>query len=210
MKNVVLVNYNQEEQIKELETRHKAIKVSAGDFHAGIIEFVEKVRDNQSVISKAFLGRDIFLSAARQIVYSYKELKNIEGNLERKDENIDEIRDAMGLVFFMNTKAFLELVKKYTKYPIDTKFKDLSRDISLVRNCYAHFYEKEYLGGSRVFVRLDPNQPINDIETGLYKLEIFDLMGEKICELTFSLDLFYFFIEEIFIKIKNNYSEYIL
>jgi hypothetical protein len=196
MRYCVSVNTEQEKQQKDLEEARDGATREKDDLYETITGFVSEIRANhQDVIEKPHIYP--ILDCIKQISFSFKEFKKAKSH---GGESMNEAEDnelAMVLVFFLNAKAFLELIKKYTNYKVD---KDLFRDTKKIRDFLVHFYEKEN-EQEKFFVSLIITRGLGDIseleaknvDTGLVENQI-----------RFSLDLFYFAIRDIFKSLKDS------
>lgn len=209
MRYCVIKNIQQDEQLEQLGELHdKTIKNSKDDFKDLIRQLVSDIRTKTPVLIERPYINQIFISA-NQIVYSFNKFKEAKkepffdidekGNIIDINKELDKEEEAMVLVFFMNAKAFIDLIKRYTKIDIDD---ELVKDITMIRNCLAHFYDKK-IEQREYFVNLS-------IEKGLREysvLHAFDINSrELVYEICFSLDLFYFSLKSIFEQLKNNTS----
>lgn len=209
MKYYVFKNDNQKGQISKLESFSDSFKKETNDFKENIIELVSFIRENKPELAKKAYMYQIF-SSANQIVYSYKLFKEAKadplfeidasGNIQNSKKDFDKQEESMALVFFINAKAFLELVKNFTSIERNDDFNDLFQSITIIRNYFAHYYEKDF-EKRKCFINLW-------IQRGIHRysiLEVTDMKTEEgILQVCFSFDAFYFSLKDIFLKLKNN------
>lgn len=204
-----------EDRIKQLNSLHDACEKKTDDFDSLIVTFATNNSENAKIGKKYYLFN--LLTNANQIVYSFKELKEVKKSLEdlvasefetkKKQPTMfrryESIATASVLVFFFNAKSFLELVKKNTKIKIDNDFNELLADVTFIRDHLAHSYEKErgtdYLFTKRMLVAYTVST--SDLE----RLELDDAeTGDEIGDIQFSMDAFYFSIRDIFKQLGDD------
>ncbi len=199
MQYCVFTNDNQKEQLEKLENLHNE-SVDSGkdnfkDLIRGLVKYIRKERPE--LIEKFYIGQ--IFNSVNQIIYSFEKLKEAKTN-QLNGTNYEEIisqEEAMILVFSMNAKAFLELIKEYTKVQFD---EDLLNDITWIRNCLAHFYNKR-IEQRKFFINLSIERGIRDY----FVLNVSSVKsGHLEYEINFSVDVFYFSLKDIFEELKNN------
>lgn len=198
MQYYVFENPKKQEQIETLESLHEAKSRSPGgdDFKKIIRELVTIGRETRQDLSSKGYIRQILISA-NLIVYSFEKFKTVKENPSLFDYDEEK---AMGLVFIVNAKAFLELVKSYTKVQNDDDFNSLIHSITLIRNYFSHSYNKDF-EKKKFFIDLSLERGVRDYSV----LEVSDIeTGSLEYEISFSFELFYFSLREIFRQLKEN------
>lgn len=150
-------------EINQFEKLHRDL-VEPQDFDLLIEKVCTAVRAKGFEFFNAQIWRDSFLGSLRRIKLSKINFDQIP--FDHKTLNHD-LRTIWLLGFFQNTKVFLEVIKtNFDKYQ-RPDFSTLIYEVTLIRNCLAHDYNKEFDKNLYV-VRIDPNHHFNK---GLIKLE---------------------------------------
>lgn len=215
MKYCIPIITPKEDQRKQLKSLHDICDEKIDDFDNLIATFATINSENTKIGKKYYLFN--LLTNASQIVYSFKELKEAKKNLKdlvtsesstkKKQttmlQRYESIATASILIFFLNAKSFLELVKKNTRVKINNDFDELLTDVTFIRDHLAHSYEKErgtdYLFTKKMLVSYTVNT------NGFECLELDDAeTGEEIGDIQFSMNAFYFAIRDIFKQLVDN------
>lgn len=209
MYGIAYINPNQYDELDQLLEMHEAAnsviqKEKIGDM---IQKITALLRQNQKFLEHVQINRDGFLGALRRIEWAYHQYQKAPC-----DQHGHDLREAYLLVFFHNSKCFFEISKKCFPNKCTTnhfQFKRTFRDITTIRNFFAHSYEKDFLGEkSSVFVKLNPNHHLKQKYSELFELEIIDFVtSEKKYSLFFSLQFFLFEIQSILKKLIENLEE---
>lgn len=211
MRYCVIKNILSDEQLDKLQKLHHEIIRNPDNFKELIIKFVEYIRKEKPELEKkVYISQILF--AANQIVYSFSGYKNAkaspffsignDGSLVdiNTDKQPMETEIGMILIFFMNAKAFIDLIKKYTKVGLED---DFYKDIKTIRDYLAHYYEKD-IDQRKFFVNLFIERGLREYAT----LNLHDIdSGELVYEACFSMDIFYFSLKKVFEDIKNNLKD---
>jgi len=135
MKFCVLINKNQDKQLKDLKNFHEEkVGKYIDNFSDLVKEFVAEVDSKHKDITENLCVYPI-LECINQIIFSFKgfkESRNYEPNSTEEAslmlEETSKKELAMLFVFFLNAKAFLELVNNHTKINLKDNY-ELFKDI---------------------------------------------------------------------------------
>ena len=197
---IVYYNDNQKKLLEQLENIHKNCPKTS------LVDLIKKLRSvinekNSALIENTQIGRDGLLGSLRRIHWAYDKYEKAPINHDGHDE-----REAVSFVFFQNAKSFIEILKKYFPECYNKKSnKKIIREITILRNFFAHNYEKDFME-NKTFVRINPNHSFN---RGLFELEVFDFdSAEKIHSVFFSLAEFISKINMIIKEIIDHISQH--
>ncbi len=196
---IVYYNNKQEKLFKQLEKMHSSSpKINLNDS----IEKLKCILLNkpQYFLMNVQVNRDGLLGSLRRIKWAYCEYEKAPLNYEGSDK-----REALTLVFFHNSKCFIEIFKKcFPKFSSNKKNKKVFYEITTIRNLFAHSYEKDFFG-KKTFIRININHHFNK---GLFELEVFNFdTSEKIYGIFFSLLIFLSEIEELVKELIKHIKE---
>ncbi|MFC1623297.1 hypothetical protein ACFL2R_03725 [Patescibacteria group bacterium] len=201
--NLVYFNPNQDLEKETLLRVHEVFTriTSVGDFNESIEKLKSAIEGNAGIMKRVAINRDGLLGSLRRVSLAFEECQKIEGGHEGHDR-----REVFVCTFFHNAKCFFEIARKMPGIKIgDFLFKRVSRDVTTIRNFFAHSYEKDFLEErSSVFVRLNINHGVSEESEQLLELEVFDLEeSRKIYSMYFSLESFFMQINKIVENITN-------
>lgn len=153
--------------------------------------------DKPHYLTSVQVNRDGLLGSLRRIECAYRWCEKAPLNYEGSDK-----REALTLVFFHNSKCFIEILKKcFIKFSSNKKNKKVFHEITTIRDLFAHSYEKDFFG-KKTFIRININHQFNK---GLFELEVFNFdTSKKIYGIFFSLSVFLSEIEELVKELINH------
>lgn len=182
-----LLHYNQyqDKELESLKSKNDQLVCDTNSFYSSIESLCNLIRELENENFNAQIWRDHFLGSLARINLATINFNKIPFETNAK---YHDLRMTWCLVFFQNSKAFLEIVKSnFPKFSLD-KYKILIKDITSIRNYFAHDYKKDYLDNDCV-VRIDYNHQFNN---GLIKLKLMDFKtSEEINDIYFSLSAFF-------------------
>lgn len=207
MQYCVSINRQQDKQLEDLKNFHEDTVTKHEDNFSDLVkEFTAEIRNKHKDLEKKLYIYPIF-ECVNQIIFSFREFKEARNrephSIEEMFQALEETSKkelAMVFVFFLNAKAFLELIDKYTKVKIKDNY-DLFRDIKKIRDLLVHFYEKE-VEERKFFVSLVIQRGLGDLS----ELKMRDIYTKESESVYFSMDLLYFSLKTIFERLKNNPS----
>lgn len=197
---------DQSQSLEKLKNLHNESKKKTNDLYDLINSFVEDNRENSDITNLPYM--DNFLGSLRQVEYSFSEFIKAEEGLQSNINDSQliyyylEKKSAAILIFFFNAFFFMKIIEKYTNIPQDIQFKQLLKDITTIRDHFAHSYEKDISVGShsKAFSILQDQTGLS-----LESLVLTDLTTSlPIGRLWFSLYAFYFPLRDIFKELKDN------
>lgn len=191
---------NDLEDKKKLESNSKQNHITYDQFDLLIADFISIIRsdikeNDDSGFDKPHITRDTYPSALRALSYS---IKSFDDNFSSTIEtNNRDIRSSMILVFFINAKFTLDIIRKHINTKLLKSYDKLYESVRIIRNYLAHAEEKEFVDWSKVIARYDPNYHFNQLEV----LELFDIQTwKKIWEIFFSI---HYFFDDIYNLVKD-------
>lgn len=204
---IVFVQDNQEQSLEKLNKLHDKSEKKINDLKTLINSFVEDDRKNSDITNLPYTEN--FLNSLRQVEYSFSEFieaeKYLQSNIVNNDGQFNyylEKKTAAVLTFFFNAFSFMKIVERYTNILQDIQFKQLLKDTTIIRDYFAHSYEKDISVGSysKAFSSFQ-------VQTGLSleSLVLTDLTtSSQVGRIWFSLPTFYFSLRDILSKLKDN------
>jgi len=209
----IFIQDNQEQSLEELNNLHDEFENRKNDLRILIDSFVEENRNVEPLFEvsltvepkpKPYIHN--LLSSIRQVEYSFSEFqeakKYLPSDIDSNGRYLQEIETASVLVFFFNALYFLKIVGSHTTLIKDLHYRRLLEEITIIRDHFAHSYEKD------LYVRSSPKAFVDfQIQRGLSleSLELTDLAtGSSVGRIWFSLPTFYFSLRDIFNELKNN------
>ncbi len=204
---IVFIQDSQEQSLEKLNNLHDEFEKKINDLKTLINSFVKDNKKNSDITNLPYM--ESFLNSLRQVEYSFSEFIEAERHLQLSMLNNDnqhhyffEKKTADVLTFFFNAFLFMKIVERYTNILQDIQFRQLLKDITLIRDHFAHSYEKDISIGSysKAFSSFQ-------VQTGLSleSLILTDLTtNSEVGRIWFSLPIFYFSLRDIFKELKDN------
>ena len=205
---IVFVQDDPRKLREKLKNLHSKSKEKTNDLYDLIKSFVKDNRENSDITNLPYMEN--FLGSLRQVEYSFSEFIKAEKGLQSSIANNDndqlnyclEKKTAAVSTFFFNAFSFMKITEKYTKILQDIQFKQLLKDITTIRDHFAHSYEKDISIGSysKAFSSYQDQSGLS-----LESLVLSDsTTGSPVGRLWFSLYAFYFPLRDIFKELKDN------
>ncbi|PJC34130.1 hypothetical protein CO051_00380 [Candidatus Roizmanbacteria bacterium CG_4_9_14_0_2_um_filter_39_13] len=202
----VFVQDNQEQSLEKLNNLHDKSEKRINDLKTLINTFVKDNKKNRDITNLPYMEN--LLDSLRQVEYSFSEFmeaeKCLQSNIVNNDGQLNyylEKKTAAVLIFFFNARSFMKIVERYTNILQDIQFKQLLKDTTIIRDHFAHSYEKDISVGSysKAFSSFQ-------VQTGLSleSLVLTDLTtSSQVGRIWFSLPTFYFSLRDIFKELKD-------
>ena len=209
----VFVQDNQEQSLEELNNLHDEFENRKDDLRILIDCFVEENRNVEPLFEVSLTEKPKpkpythnLLSSLRQVEYSFSEFqkakKYLPSDIDSNGRCIQEIETASVLIFFFNALYFLKIVGSHTTLTKNLQSKRLLEEITIIRDHFAHSYEKD------LYVKSGPKAFVDfQIQRGmrLDSIVLIDLVtGSSVGSFYFSFPVFYFSLRDIFSKLKDN------